>query len=205
MNKILLLGVGIIVIFTTFSFVIMPQKYSVGDTVKDFNLKNIDGNNVSLASHAGAKGAIVVFTCNHCPFSVRYEDRIIGLNKKYSDKGFPVIAINPNDPVKVPEDNFEGMQARAKEKEFTFPYLVDDTQETAKAFGADRTPHVFVVTRSGNTFKLAYVGAIDDNANDLKSVKEKYAEDALDNLIAGKAVAKSSTKSVGCSIKWKNN
>jgi peroxiredoxin len=183
----------------------LPHKYSVGETVKDFSLKNIDEKNVSLASHAGAKGAIVVFTCNHCPFSVRYEDRIINLHKKYADKGFPVIAINPNDPVKVPEDNFEGMQARAKEKGFTFPYLVDDTQETAKAFGADRTPHVFVVTRSGNTFKLAYVGAIDDNANDVKSVKEKYAEDALDNLIAGKAVAKSSTKSVGCSIKWKNS
>ena len=120
MNKILLLGVGIIVIFTTFSFVIMPQKYSVGDTVKDFNLKNIDGNNVSLASHAGAKGAIVVFTCNHCPFSVRYEDRIIGLNKKYSDKGFPVIAINPNDPVKVPEDNFEGMQAKGERERVYF-------------------------------------------------------------------------------------
>lgn len=187
------------------SFMLAPQGYQVGDKVTDFSLKNIDGQMVSLQKNAGKKGAIVIFTCNHCPYSVRYEDRIVALDKKYAPLGFPVVAINPNDVKRVPEDSYEAMQVRAKEKGFTFPYLVDETQDVAKAFGAERTPHVYIVTREGNGFKVSYIGAIDNNANDAKAVTEKYAEQALDALIAGKAPKSASTKAIGCTIKWKNS
>jgi len=205
MKKTLQIGLLFALSILAFNFTLKPNGYAVGDTVKDFNLKNIDGKFLSLATAAGSKGAILVFTCNHCPFSVKYEDRILALDKKYASKGFPVIAINPNDVVKVPEDNYEAMKVRAKEKGFTFPYLLDDSQETAKAFGAERTPHIFIVKRTGTEFTLVYVGAIDNNANDGQSATEKYAESALDNLLIGAPVAKTKTKSIGCGIKWKNS
>jgi len=205
MKKTLQIGLLFALSILAFNFTVKPNGYAVGDTVKDFNLKNVDGKFLSLATAAGSKGAILVFTCNHCPFSVKYEDRILALDKKYASKGFPVIAINPNDVVKVPEDNFEAMKVRAKEKGFTFPYLLDDSQETAKAFGAERTPHVFIVKRMGTEFTLVYVGAIDNNANDAQATTEKYAESALDNLLTGTPVAKTKTKSIGCGIKWKNS
>jgi peroxiredoxin len=186
------------------AFMVGPNKgYKVGDTVQDFNLKNINGEMVSLKNNAGAKGAIVIFTCNHCPFSVKYEGRIIALHKKYNKLGYPVIAINPNDPAKEPDDSFAAMKVRAKEKGFTFPYIVDESQEVAKQFGAERTPHVYVVSKAGSDFKVSYIGAIDNNANDAKDATEKYVEQAVDALISGKAVAKNSTKAIGCSIKWR--
>jgi peroxiredoxin len=186
------------------AFMVGPNKgYKVGDTVQDFNLKNITEEMVSLKNNAGAKGAIVIFTCNHCPFSVKYEDRIIALHKKYNKLGYPVIAINPNDPAKEPDDSFAAMKVRAKEKGFTFPYIVDESQEVAKQFGAERTPHVYVVSKAGSEFKVSYIGAIDNNANDAKDATEKYVEQAVDALVAGKTVAKNSTKAIGCSIKWR--
>jgi len=178
--------------------------YQVGDSVKDFNLKNIDGKKVSLAGLQNNKGAIVIFTCNHCPFSMAYEDRIIALNKKYASLGFPVVAINPNDATKVPDDSFEKMQERAKEKNFTFPYLQDDTQATAQAFGAARTPHVFLLTREGKNYKVAYIGAIDNNTDEPSAVTEKYVETAIDEILAGKPVTTNFTKAIGCTIKWKS-
>ena len=178
--------------------------YQVGDTVKDFNLKNVSGKKVSLASLQNNKGAIVIFTCNHCPFSMAYEDRIIGLHRKYESAGFPVIAINPNDASKVPDDSFEKMQERAKEKNFQFPYLQDATQETAHAFGAARTPHVFLLTRSGKDYKVAYIGAIDNNTDEPSAVTEKYVETAIDEILAGKPVTTNFTKAIGCTIKWKS-
>jgi len=177
--------------------------YQVGDKAADFKLKNIDGKNVSLADYKDAKGFIVVFTCNHCPFAKAYESRIIALDKKYRPKGYPVIAIQPNDGAAVPDDNYANMQARAKEKGYTFPYLLDETQATAHAFGATRTPHVFVLQKSGSDNVVKYIGAIDDNSDDEKAVKEKYVENAVDALLAGKPVATTSTKAIGCTIKWK--
>ena len=118
--------------------------YKVGDVAADFNLKNIDGSMKSLAGYKDAKGFIVVFTCNHCPFSIAYEDRIIGIHNRFSSMGYPVIAINPNDVATVPDDSYEKMIERAKEKKFPFDYLHDETQEVAKRFGAARTPHVYV-------------------------------------------------------------
>ena len=146
---------------------------------------------------------IITFTCNHCPYAMAYEDRILALNKKYAKAGYPVIAINPNDAIQYPEDNFEAMQVRAKEKKFNFPYLYDESQNIAKQFGATKTPHVFIVQKEGDKLVVKYIGAIDDNWEKAADVKEKYAESAIDALLAGKPVATTSTKAIGCSIKWK--
>lgn len=181
------------------SFNIYAQ-YKIGDTAKDFNLKNVDGKNVSLSNVKDTKGYIVVFTCNHCPFSVMYEDRIKELDKLYKAKGFPVIAINSNDVKKVPEDSYEEMVKRAKKEKFSFPYLYDESQDVAKAFGATRTPHVFLLDK---TMKVKYIGAIDDDAENEKKGKTKYVENAINNLLAGKEPEVKETKAIGCTIKWK--
>jgi peroxiredoxin len=183
---------------------LFAQGYEPGSTAVDFNLKNVDGKTVSLSDYSTAKGFIVVFTCNHCPYAKAYEDRIIALDKKYASKGYPVIAINPNDPSKNPDDDFTGMQARAKLKGYTFPYLVDETQETTRAYGATKTPHVYVVQKEAGKYVVRYVGAIDDNYEDASAVKEKYVEDAVDALLANKTVKVKTTKAIGCTIKWKS-
>lgn len=177
---------------------------TVGDVAPSFSLKNIDGSTVSLSSYSSQKGAIIVFTCNHCPYSVKYEDRIIALHEMFAPKGYPVIAINPNDAEKVPEDSFENMKIRASEKKFTFPYLIDDSQQTALAYGAKRTPHVFVVSNTKEGARVMYIGAIDDNATDADAVETFFVRDAVSELLAGGVPTKPLTKAIGCSIKWKN-
>jgi len=181
--------------------VLLNEGYQVGDVVSDFELKNIDGKMVSMSDFKDAKGFIITFTCNTCPFALAYEDRIIALNKKYAPKGYPVIAINPNNPVVQPGDSYKSMQERAKEKDFTFPYLVDEGQHVYPKFGATKTPHMFVLqkTKKGNVVK--YIGAIDDNYKDAGAVKTKYVEDAVDALLKGEAVKQTETKAIGCSIK----
>jgi peroxiredoxin len=176
--------------------------YKVGDKARDFSLKNIDGKMVSLADYKDAKGVIVIFTCNHCPYSKLYEDRIIEINNKYAAKGFPVVAINPNDPNEQPEDSFAEMQKRAKEKGFTFPYIVDETQEITKTYGATRTPHVYLLEKKGKDHVVAYIGAIDNNHKSAADADKKFLEDALNEMIAGKKVSNNYTKAVGCTIKW---
>jgi peroxiredoxin len=177
--------------------------YKPGDKARDFKLKNIDGKMVSLSDYKDAKGFILTFTCNHCPFAKAYEERIIALNSKYAAKGYPVIAINPNDPNREPDDSFDNMVMRAKDKKYSFPYLFDESQEIAKAYGATRTPHIFILSKKGNELTVEYVGAIDDNADDASAVKTKYTENALDQLLAGKKAEPNLTKAVGCTIKWK--
>lgn len=178
--------------------------YKVGDTVKDFSLKNIDGKMISLNDNTSAKGAIVIFTCNHCPYAKAYEQRVLALDKMFKSKGYPVIAINPNDPKAVPDDSFDNMVKNAKDKGFTYPYLMDETQQVARQFGAARTPHVYVLNKTANGYEVAYIGAIDDNTEDAGKVQHKYVEDAVNALINGKAVPVSETKAVGCTIKWKS-
>ena len=180
-----------------------PSGYNVGDKAMDFKLKNTDGKMVSLADFKDAKGFIVVFTCNHCPFAKAYEDRIIGLNTKFASQGYPVIAINPNDPKQVDEDSYTHMQARAKTKSYGFPYLMDETQNIAHTYGAAHTPQVYVLQKSGSDYIVKYTGAIDDNSDDANAVKQKYVEDAVNALLAGKPVTTPSTKAIGCGIKWK--
>ncbi|MFN4234520.1 MAG: thioredoxin family protein [Bacteroidia bacterium] len=184
-------------------FISNQSGYKVGDKVEDFKLKNIDGKMLSMADYKEAKGIIVIFTCNHCPFSVAYEDRIIDIHKRYAPKGYPVIAINPNDATIQPDDSFDKMKERAKKKKFPFAYLYDETQEVAKRFGATRTPHVFVVSKKDTEFIVDYIGAIDDNSNEPQNVKTKYLENALNELLEGKPVSQNFTKAIGCTIKWK--
>lgn len=171
-------------------------------TVSDFNLLNIDGQKMSLADNDSAKGFIIIFTCNHCPFAKKYENRIIALDKKYAPLGYPVVAINPNDATLVPEDSYEKMKIRAKEKGFTFPYLYDKTQTVAKEYGATRTPHVFIVVPKANKYQILYEGAIDDNVKNAKEANEKYVEEAIDALLKGKKIKNTETKAIGCTIKW---
>ncbi|MCE5331277.1 MAG: thioredoxin family protein [Bacteroidales bacterium] len=177
--------------------------YKPDDIATDFKLKNVDGKTVSLSDYNKAKGFIVVFTCNHCPYAKAYEDRIIALDKKYASKAYPVIAINPNDPAVEPDDSYAAMQQRAKEKGFTFPYLFDDGQKVYPQYGATKTPHVFVLNKEKGKNVVRYIGAIDNNYADASDVSEKYVEAAVDALLAGKEVKQASTAAIGCSIKFK--
>jgi len=200
MKKLLIMAITLLLNFTgTFA----ADGYKVGDIVPDFSLKNIDNTMVSMSQFKDAKGFVVIFTCNHCPYSKMYEDRIVAMNNEFVQKGFPVIAINPNDDEAYPDDSFENMKIRAKEKDFNFPYLRDETQEIAKQFGATRTPHVFLLKKDNGVLKLAYIGAIDDNAQESDNVQVNYVEKAIDAVVEGKEVNPVNTKAIGCSIKWK--
>lgn len=179
--------------------------YEIGDTVADFKLKNVDGKIVSLADWKDAKGFIVVFDCNTCPVSKKYNERIMALNKMYASRGFPVIAINPNSPEVSAGDSFDEMVKYARKKGYNFPYLYDPSQKVVSEFGATNTPHVFVLNKAGNEMKAAYIGAIDDNARDASEAANKYVEAAVNALLEGKAVLITKTRAIGCGIKWKNS
>ena len=200
-----LFSFAILLALSSFVLHTTADGYRVGDKAADFKLKNVDGKIVSLADNAAAKGYIVVFTCNTCPFAQAYEDRIIALNARYVPLGYPVVAINPNDAATGPEDSFAAMQALAQRHHYAFPYLQDETQQVARAFGATRTPNLYVIKRQGADFVVAYTGAIDDNSEDAKLVKTKYLEDAMADVIAGKPAAANTTRAVGCSIRWKKS
>jgi peroxiredoxin len=177
--------------------------YKIGDEAKDFSLKNIDGKKVALKDYKDAKGFIVIFTCNHCPFAKAYESRVIELDKKFATKGYPVIAINPNDPQIVPEDSYENMQSLAKERSYSFPYLIDETQEIAASYGATRTPHVYLLKKDKEKLIVKYIGAIDNNSDEPEKADKKYLEDAVNALLSDKVVQTPETKAIGCTIKWK--
>jgi len=177
--------------------------YEVGDIATDFKLKNIDGNMVSLSDYDDAKGFIVIFTCNTCPFAVAYEDRIIALDKKYALKGYPVIAIMPNNTDVMPGDRMEVMKARAASKGFTFPYLMDEGQKIYPQYGATKTPHVYVLQKTNKGNVVKYIGAIDDNYKDAALVNTKYVENAVDALLEGKEIKDTKTRAIGCTIKIK--
>jgi len=185
------------------SVLLMSVGLKPGDNAAQFSLKNVDGTMVSLSDYNNQKGVILVFTCNPCPFAKAYEQRIIQLHERYADQGFPVVAINPNDVDISPEDTFDKMKARASEKGYPFPYLKDDTQEVYKAYGATRTPHIFLLENKGGNFKVAYIGAIDDNAMNAASVTKRYLEKAIVAVISGEKPAPATTKAIGCIIKTK--
>ena len=187
--------------FTTIKTVGPNHGYHVGDIATDFKLENIDGNTVSLADYKKAKGFIVVFTCNTCPYAVAYEDRVEALNKKYADLGYPVIAIMPNNTDVKPGDNMAAMKARAKSKGFTFPYLMDEGQKIYPQYGATKTPHVYILQKTKKGNQVKYIGAIDDNYKDAAAVNTKYVENAVDALIEGKEIKETQTRAIGCSIK----
>lgn len=193
----LVVATGLITAFNTLT----PSGYEIGSIATDFSLKNVNDKMVSLKDFKEAKGFIVIFTCNHCPYAVAYEDRIIDLDKKYKKLGYPVIAINPNNPEKQKDDSFDKMKVRAKEKGFTFPYLNDDGQKIYPQYGATKTPHVYILQKTDKGNVVQYIGAIDDNHSDASAVKQKYVEEAVDALLKNQEVKVKTTKAIGCSIK----
>lgn len=168
----------------------------------DVKMKGIDGKETTIASASGPKGTLVIFTCNHCPFVKAWEERTVALGNDALAKGIGVIAINANDPGVQPEDGFEAMQARAKERGIRYPYVVDGDSSVAKAFGATKTPEFFLLDATGT---VVYHGALDDNSREPEKVTARYLKDAIDALLSGKAVDVKQTKALGCSIKWKKS
>jgi len=185
----------------------MSQKksYQLGEEIENFTLRNVDAKNVSLSDFKDLKGVVVVFTCNHCPFSQLYESRIIKLAKNLPGKNFFLIAINPNDSTQVPEDSFVEMIKIARRKKYNFPYLHDATQEVAKIFGAARTPHFFVLQNKNGSFILRYKGALDDDPEQTKgSEARKYVEQVVEALVRNaEELPYVESKAVGCTIKWR--
>lgn len=191
----------ILILFSSLFLFTHNHGYKVGDIATDFSLVNIDNEVVSLANYTDAKGFIVIFTCNTCPYSVAYEDRIVALDKKYAPKGYPVIAINPNDPAAKSGESLSDMKTRAAEKGFTFPYLQDKGQHIYPKYGATKTPHVFILQKQEIGNVVQYIGAIDDSSRNPDAVKEYYVADAVEALLNGNTPKITSTKAIGCSIK----
>ncbi|MCC9065486.1 thioredoxin family protein [Flavobacterium piscisymbiosum] len=174
-----------------------------GQTAPEFKLKNVDGKEVSFASYPKAKGFIVVFTCNTCPYAVAYEKRIIELDKKFKPQGYPVIAINPNDPEASKADAYDKMQQLSKDKKYPFPYLFDQGQIVTDQYGAKHTPHLFIVSKTTKGNIVEYVGAIDNDPEGTKTEKTKYAEDVIAALKSNQKPAITETKEIGCTVKRK--
>ena len=172
--------------------------YKIGDVATDFELKNVDGTLFSLSDIEDAKGYIVVFTCNECPFAKMYEDRLIELHNTYASQGYSVIAINPNVSSENDKESFEAMQKRAEEKDFPFVYLADENHDVFPQYGAVRTPHVFLLDSER---KVQYIGTIDDNAKSAEDVNVKFVEDAIEALENGTKPDPNFTKAIGCPIK----
>ena len=175
-------------------------KLGIGDEAVSFDLPGVDGETHSLSDYEGKAAVAVVFTCNHCPYARAWEDRIVSIQEDHSPSGLQVLAINANDADKYPDDGFPQMQQRAEEKGFNFPYLHDEPQEVAAAYGAERTPEVFLF--NGDR-RLVYHGAVDDNYDDPDDVQVAYLRDAVEAALAGDKPSTSQTRPVGCTIKWK--
>ena len=205
MKKFLLLcSMSLMILATAYAQPSTAQKsgYQIGDTAEDFKLLNVSGHMISLKDYGKMAGYVIVFTCNHCPYSVMYEDRLIELHKQTAEMGYPIIAINPNDPELYKEDSYEAMQVRHKEKGFPFTYLFDEGQKIYPQYGASRTPHVFLLDKD---LTVQYIGAIDDSAKDASAVKVKYVENAITALEKGEKPDPNFTKAIGCSIKKKKS
>ncbi len=193
--------IGLIVSLSTNLF---AQGYQIGDVATDFRLLNVDGNYLSMSDYEDIKGVVLIFSCNHCPFVVAYEDRMIELHNEFAPKGFPVLAINPNDTIAEPRDSFTKMIQRAEEKNFPFDYVIDADQTIYPQYGATHTPHVFLLEKVDDEFIVAYIGAIDDNARDAAAVQERYLANAINALLAGEEISPTITRAIGCTIKVRN-
>jgi peroxiredoxin len=172
--------------------------------VKDFTLPSVSGKQVGLKDYPNAKGFILIFTCNHCPFAKLYPDRINALHDQFAPLGVPVLAISSTDTVAYEEDGFPQMQQRATEGNYRFPYLYDRYQTVAKDFNANKTPHAFVIWRTGDQYTIRYSGAIDDNGAHPDEVKNAYIKDAVEALLNGQKVKITQTASIGCKIYFRN-
>lgn len=170
-----------------------------GDQAIGFDLPSVQDSRVSLDDYGDRDAVVVVFTCNHCPYAQAWEDRLIQIAREYADRGVGFVAISSNDATKYPADSPEAMRQRAQEKSYPFPYLYDESQEIARAYGAERTPEVFVF---GEERQLRYHGAPDDNYEE-SQMETTYLRDALDAVLAGEEAPIAETPPVGCTIKWK--
>ena len=198
MKKYLSILLIICVSFIGSSFVSTSEK-----SIHDFSLKNIDGKMLSLSQFPKAKGFIIIFTCNHCPFAKLYPERLNKLNTKYKSLGVPLIAISSTDTIMYEEDTYPKMISKAKKEHFNFPYLFDEMQTVAKNFNAQKTPHAFVIWKEKNKWLVKYNGAVDDNGMEPEKVSMHYVADAVDALLKGKQVAIKETKSIGCQIAFR--
>ena len=174
-------------------------KLKIGDNMLDFNLPSIDGKNYSLNDFNNKKILVLVFMCNHCPYVQAYTERFIKMQKEYTDKSIQFIGINSNDENNYPEDSFEKMKVYARIRGINFPYLRDADQKTAKDYGAQCTPEIFVFDEKR---KLRYHGRVDDNYQDSSAVKSPDLRNAIEALVQGKKVPAEMTPAIGCSIKW---
>jgi peroxiredoxin len=172
-------------------------------TISNFTLKNVDGKLVSLSKYSSAKGFVVVFTCNHCPFAKLYTKRLNDLNTKFNMLGVPLLAINSMDTTVYQEENFAMMRKKAKDEQFNFPYLYDRFQTVGKDFEADRTPHAFVIWKENGLWKIKYSGAIDDNGAEAEKVQNAYVAKVVKELLQGKPVSEPETSSLGCKISYR--
>jgi peroxiredoxin len=173
----------------------------IGQKAPDFSLPGVDGQTRTLTGLLAAHKAVaVIFSCNHCPYVRAWEGRMVDVQRDYQEKGVTLVAINSNDTVKYPDDDFESMKRRAQEQGFNFPYLHDESQAVARAYGGTHTPHIFLLDSAGT---LRYRGAVDDNYDDPQAVEITYLRDALDAVLAGKTPPIAETQAVGCTIKWK--
>ncbi len=173
---------------------------AIGNKAVEFELPGIDGKHHRMEDYSDKAAVAVIFTCNHCPYVLAWEDRLIEAQRDYAERGVQLIGICSNDPVKYPSDNFENMQKHAQEKGMNFPYLHDESQEIARAYGAERTPEIFLFDKTGT---LRYHGTVDDNYDNPAAVASTYFRDALDAVLAGDPPAVANTAPVGCTIKWK--
>ena len=174
----------------------------VGDTAPDFTLPATDGKAYNLyEAFNNSRAVAVVFTCNHCPYAIAWEDRINAIARDYATRGVRLFAINANNALTHPADSFDNMMKRASERHFAFPYLHDESQKIARSYGAERTPEFFIFDA---TKTLRYHGAVDDNYEDEHAVKHQYVRGALDAILGGREPTQPETKPVGCSIKWKS-
>lgn len=171
--------------------------------IVDFQLKNVDGKMVSINDFPSAKGFIIVFTCNHCPFAKLYPPRLNDLNIKFKPLGVPLIAISSTDTMMYEEDTYPNMVIKANEEHFNFPYLFDEMQEVAKNFKAQKTPHAFVIWKKNNQWVIKYSGAIDDNGMEPEKVTDSYVSNAVNELLANQPIKTSETKSIGCQIAFR--
>lgn len=171
-----------------------------GDQAIPFSLPGVDGKTYALADYSDRNAVAVIFTCNHCPYAQAWEGRLIQAQADYADRGVQILAINANNAITHPGDSFEAMQQRAQEQGFNFPYLHDESQEIARAYGAERTPEIFLFDKNG---KLQYHGAPDDNYEDPSAVQHTWFRDAIDAVLAGQTPAVATTEPKGCTIKWK--
>ena len=182
----------------------MAFTLSIGQPAPDFDLPGVDGRNHRLSDFDGCRLLVVVFSCNHCPYVVGSEERMIKFALTYAPKGVAFVAINSNETENHPADSFEHMVERARGKNFPFPYLRDETQEVALAYGALRTPHYFVFDKDETgRRRLRYTGRMDDHPRTPGAQKTRELADAVDAMLAGRRPPAEVTNPIGCNVKWK--